>query len=613
MKKHLHVFPACKTLCGAGVLFLLWATGGGQISLVANQAQATVADAAIVEMPPYEVRADRVLPPPEKWLYVEVPALVLERGKSVLVAPGYHVLSNLSANNTKLFVNELQLRQFAGTLLWPSLVQLQPRVPGIIVLDGKRGVGERWGKTDGTEWKGDPMHADFRPNILDADAFMAGLQWIEINSAQGFATQGEIDAAGDPAFQPGSRGDIGEPLPPGFVDAAMSGNTFAAWVRAGVPLANVTRPSEERLAAAVCEEQMSLLMSSLPQRPPPWFLFGMRRLIASTEVSPTKISFARIGFVRPSRVQSNIAPTAQALVDGLPSPPLSVPSVMSVAPIHLPPLLPVLNKAESLAFEDIYLSSAFVHYGFYGMNGKYRQKIMALVERQTAGEEVTDTLFKDVFGFDSKKMLSILSTYIRDFSAYTYHEMRGKIPPMPEIEMHEAAQSEAARLQAEAHGIQGRLDLALDKLRIAYWRGERRDTGMLTLLAEMEERIGSVSRVEKIMKALAGHSVTSPRLPYVQARLRYRSATSGKPESEKLSPGESAPILNLLIRAVNAGYVTEDLCEFFSDVVMRSAELPREGVAQFLNLATKRFPRNEKVAAAMGCLQNQDGSKYPQF
>ncbi|MDR0354101.1 MAG: hypothetical protein LBI02_12420, partial [Opitutaceae bacterium] len=324
-------------------------------------------------MPPYEVRANRILPRPENWLRVTVPALVLERGENALVAPGYYVLSNLSEQNTRLFINELQLRQFAGTLLWPMLVQTQPRQPAVVILDRGHSAGERrWAGISGSEWVGDPLGTAHRPNIMSTEGIATGLQWLEINSTP------FIDRAGDPAGGV-EAGDDSAPLPAGFVDAAMRGDCVVAWVSAGAPLAGFMRPSEERLAAAVNEEQMTLTLYAFSRRPPLWFIIGMRRLIAATEVSRTRITFARPAFAAPSRIGSDISRNAQAFIEGRgwgQSPETTSLRSSAVPQITLPQLLPLLGKAEGFTYEETMLASALVHYGLYGDNGKHRQKFM---------------------------------------------------------------------------------------------------------------------------------------------------------------------------------------------------------------------------------------------
>jgi hypothetical protein len=548
----------------------------------------------VVEMPPYEVRASRILPLPENWLHVSVPALVLEHGKSAMTAPGYYVLSNLSEQNTRLFINELQLRQFAGMLLWPMLVQKQPHRPAVVILDGSRGAGEDW-RLDEAEWEGDPMKIGTQPGSVSTSGLATGLQWL--SSAQGFNTALHIDVAGDGTTLVDDSGDWDKPLPAGFVYAAMRGDQVAAWVNAGTPLTSISRPQEEKLAATMSQEQVALALDSFSQPPPAWFLLGMKWLIASTEVSRTKIAFARINVGVPTEMRSDISANAQTLIDGGVPPPPTVSTRVAPVSIRLSPLLPMLKKTGDFEFEETQVAAALVHYGLYGDNGKHRQKFMSLVERQSAGEELTDVLFKEVLGFNTKKMLSKLSVYMRTFAAYKYHELRGKIPPMPEVGVIRATQAEAARLQAEAFITLGRFDLALDKLRIAYWRGER-EPEMLAMLALLEQRAGSEARARKIVQTLIKLPQPPLRARIVAARLRLRDALADKPAGAKLGMDEAVEILEMLATALAQNIPDEDACETFAKVVSSSPAQPPPNVADFLKKAAMQYAGNSVIVEA---------------
>ncbi|MDR0352788.1 MAG: hypothetical protein LBI02_05410, partial [Opitutaceae bacterium] len=261
-------------------------------------------------------------------------------------------------------------------------------------------------------------------------------------------------------------------------------------------------------------------------------------------------------------------------------------------------LLPLLGKAEGFTYEETMLASALVHYGLYGDNGKHRQKFMNLVERQSAGEELTDALFKEVFGFNTKKLRSKLSVYMRTFAVYKHHELRGKIPPMPEIDLRQATQAEAARLQAEAFIALGRFDLALDKLRIAYWRGER-EPEMLAVLALLEQRAGSEARARKIVQTLMKLPQPPLRARVVAAKLRLQDALSARPEGAKLSMDETVEIMGLLGDALNqTGIPDEDVCETFAGVMSNSPTQPPPNVTDFLKKAAVRYSTNSDIAKA---------------
>src|SRR4051812_45606569 len=77
----------------------------------------------IIELPKFEVKDSRLLPQPEKWHYAEV--------------PGFEILSNISARETKRFVADFLLLQEALNVLMPGLRANPVAVPTSLILTGR--------------------------------------------------------------------------------------------------------------------------------------------------------------------------------------------------------------------------------------------------------------------------------------------------------------------------------------------------------------------------------------------------------------------------------------------------------------------------------------------
>lgn len=77
----------------------------------------------IIELPKFEVTDSRLLPPPEKWLYAEI--------------PGFEILSNLSKRATQRFVNDFLLLQEAMNVVMPGLRAGPVSVPTSLILTGR--------------------------------------------------------------------------------------------------------------------------------------------------------------------------------------------------------------------------------------------------------------------------------------------------------------------------------------------------------------------------------------------------------------------------------------------------------------------------------------------
>jgi hypothetical protein len=562
--------------------FPKWLVGLLAISpalVLSAEAQQKPAEEVIIKMDPYVVSGERVLPPPESWRYVSVPAGELTIGKKVIVAPGYEVLSSLSDKNTKIFVEEVQLRQFTGTLLWPMIVKALPRQPMVVIIDRNK---QAWTSTDlpvGLAWQGEPIAAaEAQSSGFDSVNYNTGMQYssmVEQSFAPGDPRATELNTMGTRMIQDGNPTSFTEPkafetkrgiqpLPAGFTRVRANSGIVAAQINADAPKANTDSPDEERLAADLSRRAAEYALSTFSQEPPLWFRSGLGWLIATTQVTPTRITFADTNGMLDRTV--------------------------------MPSLATLLDKTTALTFEEDLLSAAFTHWGLYGDNQKHAPKFMQLVQEQSQGP-VSPERFQEIFGLSIKKMEMELVTYSRTFAAYKSVELHGDLPPMPAMTIREATQSEVARLQAEAFITQGKPDLALNVLRIAYWRGEREPV-MLACLAGLEESQGSLERARKITQGLISLSIPPAKILTVEAKLLFRDATANKQSEEKLSTKETRLIMDPLGRAIKAGQNSEDICEFFAQVVLRSAGQPHESVIAFLNQAAKHYPKNETIHKA---------------
>ena len=104
-----------RILHAAAMALLAAATAGAQPSAPAS--------GEIIELTKFEVTDTRVLPPPESWHYAAI--------------PGFEILSNISARETKRFVNDFLLLQEAMTVLMPGLVRDDVAVPTSLILCGR--------------------------------------------------------------------------------------------------------------------------------------------------------------------------------------------------------------------------------------------------------------------------------------------------------------------------------------------------------------------------------------------------------------------------------------------------------------------------------------------
>lgn len=521
-----------------------------------------------VHMPDYVVEGDRPLPPPESWRYVSVPAIELTRGERVVVAPGFEILSNLSVQNTRLLVKELQRRQLVGAVLWPALVKGSPFEPLAVVIDLDLQAA-RMSATptetavhqamDGAtlNWAGDPIASLYGVGQAPGDSF----GWI-------FAPQGELILP--PEARTGSR-ELATTRSSNVEVWGESPNRVAE-VSAGSLWAGAKRPSEEWLAAEISEQTALLALAALCERSKPWLKIGLGRLIATTQVSATEIEFAGVPVLMGSR--------------------------------HIPDLRVVLTKESGLTVEERDFGSAFVHYGLYGRNAKYASRFIELVERLET-EPLSDRLMKETMGRSLRRMDAEVRGFVRSLAYFRSVKFRGRLPEMLPTEVREATQAEVARLQAKLAMGKERPDLALDGLRVAYRRGER-EPAMLALLAHLEASYGSLDRAQRIVAALI-EAPHPPRGVFVLAgRIRLQEFTADD-SRRRLDARETSAVIEPLERGIRVGQGTEELWTFLAEIVQRSSARPHASVAELLDEAVKRYPQNVTIWKAAEVARARSG------
>ncbi|MDF9827605.1 hypothetical protein M2447_001703 [Ereboglobus sp. PH5-10] len=545
----------------------------------------------VVEMEPYVVKGDRVLPEPERWTYVRVPALALERGGRTVIAPGYELLSNLNSSQTRVLVHELQLRQLASTRLWPALVRNLPRTPVYVVVDinQQHSAPRQFVKTSDT-WEGDPIVA---VNIEPAPSNFSSSVNFAYMGAQRFASEyglTQMDDMNDGNILTGDETEtttqdhlnltsrnvpgfvrdesIVRPLPDGYVELAVNGGPLAVLVRADEPRSGLQRPSVERLASTVSYELGRFALDAQPQKLPAWFTRGFSNLLGSTQVSDRLIQFARVREELAGRT--------------------------------MPKLSELLKKEGAFTEEEARAASLFVHYGLYGDNNKYSARFMQFVNRLASGVAPTDAMFREVFGKSMKTIENHLAAYARDIAYYKSTDFKfDSPPPLPAPTYRAATQSEVARIKGEMHVSQANPGKALEELRTAYWRGER-DPAMLALLATLEQQAGSEARARKILKTLMALPKPPAQAHIAAARLQLKDALAAKPAGAKLNAEETSALIDTLGGALTGGLATEDVCDTLAEILLKSEARPEPGTLGFLQQAAKRFPKNQTIAGAAG-------------
>jgi hypothetical protein len=576
-----------------------------------QQADDRKATGPVVEMEPYVVRGERILPNPESWFYINVPALEIKRGGRVVYMPGYEILSSRSRQNSLVLAGALQLRQVANALVFPDFVSALPRTAIIVVLDD----GRLQGNIRTRAWEGDTLYTAtaLRQYNGQPDTRYSIGTLINAHFYSDFVTETPSGyAENENREMPDTTGDraIRESrIVAGMVGIAANGGPLTVYLddtSRSVPQRPTPRPYGSALsglsdAVPLEREPGSLLRNNrmdengivsesafgreLSQRlvllarqisrknDPEWLRAGFAELCRKIEVSTRQVEFGEfLEYIKLNINANTITP---------------------------PKLVDVLNgerRLSSIKYGAL-MASLFVHYCLYADKGARSAKFFNFVGR-LENEPFSEALFMECFG---KKVSAVHSDVIIHWHLLTSKKRliyKWDTPPLPDIVAREATQSEVARLKAEVLIARGQSPKALDELRTAYWRGER-DPWMLALLALLEEHIGSISRAEKITRTLLASPQVPARAHVVAAKLRLRELGAWEKSGKKLDNAEATSVMTFLIKARETGLLNEDLCATLAKLVFASAEPPDANTAGFLSEAAKRYPFNKTIAEAL--------------
>jgi hypothetical protein len=499
----------------------------------------------VVEMEPYVVKADRILPDPESWRYIKVPALALDRKsgskKDPVIFPGCEILYAGRERDADVFVKEFQIRQAVGNFLFPMLVRMLPMQETIIVYN------------DHYRYLHNTRYNPETDNIWATHLYREVTNALSQNYNKN--RTGEIVTAY--VFERRVFYGTGERSSSDASFIGAAGEAKWAWL-------------------IIMRDSLQWNEFSKSSKYPYWFKIGLQKLLSLMRFDANGVSFGDI--------LSEAALNKEAMG--------------RVRPVKRLPKLANMLKHEYQRSGDgsAGYSYYFIHYALFGNRGANREKITNLVELMGA-KPFSEELFQKAWGKSSKQVDKELSLYVlgHDMKRIVY---QFQMPEMPPVVSREATQSEIARLKAWLYLSRVQVPRALDELRIAYLRGER-DPAMLAMLASFEQRIGSEERARKILKALMALPAPPPHTYIVAARLRLNELLAAKPKDAKLNAAESTEIIATLSGALAGGLTNGELCNTLAEIVLKSAEPPDANTTGFLSEAAKRYPFNKTIADAL--------------
>ena len=433
MYHRLPLLPVLALSCLAGAL------RGAEASPVA------ATNNPVIELPVFEVKDSRILPPPEKWRYAEI--------------PGFEILSSLSSSATKRFVNDFLLLQEVMGVIMPGL-RPNSAVPTSLILTGRGDAFEK-----------------FLPTDRDDDRFRKNTQFLQD------AERGAIIVD----FQ----------LPELFLEdnTTIESDPYRGFYR---------------------EYFRYVIRRTVGSKAPAWFEEGLVQLFSSIDFTKKWINFAMIG-------------------DGFGGEKTGDFNHL----LHRRALLPMKDLfADPPRQRTTFWNAqayAFVHMCLYGRGLKYQKPFVQFISRLER-EPVSETLFKECFKIDYKKMALELRGYL-EFTDHKYIQFSTKkgqsLPDPPPFALRDAPDAVVGRIKGEAFRLGGHGAEARNCLIAPYVRGER-DPRLLAALGLDEKLAGQDDRARKFLEAAARANVVRARAYLELARLRLDEARAnpGAPKGQ---------------------------------------------------------------------------------
>ncbi|WP_145928572.1 hypothetical protein OH491_22795 [Termitidicoccus mucosus] len=520
-------------------------------------------DGTVVKLPTYRVVEQRILPPPESWLYTAI--------------PGFEVLSNASRRGTRAFLDDFVRFQAALSVVWPAFAGgKSTRTPTLMIICGKTGAYESLGLQAEEADAGIYGRAFFVEDD-ERSAIVIDYNYIIFDENSVFSLEPDREdenaGLGSTVGQTG-YGPISDPFKTLY-------NQY-------------TRFRLRRLLGK--------------KAPPPWFEEGMARLIETMDFSGKRIEFGKLDeskfITSPYESMDNLAQAAAndgEIGSGI-NHDLGLAIMGRKAGILQNRGNPLLPMAKLLAPDakptkawsnQCYL---FAHMCLYGNRKEYQRGFIKLAMRSLS-EPVTEELFKQCLGTSYKKM----GVKLREYLATGWHYAQIYEPSargadffagIAKVEPRDATQAEIGRVKGEVLRLGGRPVESRDAFIIPYLRGER-DPALLASLGLLESLENREDRALKFLDAAAKAKAERPRayLELAKLRLRKTEAATGAPDGP-LDDAQVDYILEPLLAARGQPPPMTGVYSLIGDVLLRAEQPPDAARLEIMLEGVRHFPND---------------------
>ncbi len=528
------------------------------------RAEPTTVNQIPVDLPRYEVLAERELPPPEQWFYARI--------------DGFEVLSNSSEDATKQLLKEFQHFAFALDQVWPGM-RANNAVPAALIICGRKEKFEEFLPENlrQTERATTTFHRRDREQaaiVLDDQTKILNLVTVEETVA------GPAVPLADAVSETGEALD-GTTVNPGFaVDSYQQ----------------------------LRREFLRYLLAGMDAPPPPWFAEGVSQLFMSMRITETEISVGRVE-------NPNLAADRGGTRAGA-TPADDRDFNAALARRALLPMAEMFEVAADSATAQNPLNNAwakqcyaFVHWGLYGDLGRHQKEFLTFV-RRLSREALSEAMFQECFKQSYDGMLLSLRTHIENTRSKVAGVRAAKgeklpLPPAPVIR--EATEAEIGRLKGDALRLAGHPAEARTVLVTSYRRGER-DPNLLAALGLAELTVGDVGRARKFLEVAAASKANRPRAYVELARLRLIEGRA-KPEGRdgKLSAAQLGRVLEPLYVTRGQMPPLSDAYELMVEAWDAGAAAPTADHLGVIEEGVRQFPRDAALVYGAAELRAKSG------
>ncbi|MEO6001570.1 MAG: hypothetical protein ABIZ04_01505 [Opitutus sp.] len=348
-------------------------------------------------------------------------------------------------------------------------------------------------------------------------------------------------------------------------------------------------PTPERIADWMNGRQTPSQFFSLSElvtpRVPVWYREGLHVVIASSKVTDHTLTTSSLNW-NGTRVQ----PLHEVLTVGTSE------------------QFSALNQASGSAVSAFRMGAVlFVHWGFFGEQGKNRAAFLNFIDAASRSP-ISEDLFRRHFQMDFAEGEARLKEYMRK---QAWRPVRFELPLNPESAatptlVRPATSGEVTRIVGESYLLLGdtappsertRYHAKARSLLVAAHTAGDRDPRLLAQLGLLEFADQNVQAARNYLEAATSSNVPLPRAYTVLSLLRLRGFGAQLGDKTVLTLAQSRAVLAPALTALTLRPMLPDAATIVEDIFLRGVVTPTPGDLDLLDSAVRQYPRNITLLA----------------